>query len=183
VAGDTRARSELQRVTRQITSDYQRNNLALVEATERALISLIEQTSETIKLEIAQEYMTGDQLTAAVSSSMTQFADQFLFEFEMLKATMDANDAEAREQIIEIYKYISFEDGSIKMGASDSAITLTLENDKIVFKKNGVQFGWWDGVDFHTGNIVVEVNERAQFGNFAFVPRSNGSLSFLKVGG
>jgi hypothetical protein len=114
---------------------------------------------------------------------MTQLKDQFLFEFETLRATMDTNDAEAREQLTEIYKYISFENGDIKLGASDSAITLTLENDKIVFKKNGAQFGWWDGVDFHTGNIVVEVNERAQFGNFAFVPRSNGSLSFLKVGG
>ena len=73
-------------------------------------------------------------------------------------------------------------DGSIVLGASDSAITLTVENDMIVFKRNGEQFGWWDGVDFHTGNIVVELNERAQFGNFAFVPRSDGSLSFLKVG-
>jgi hypothetical protein len=58
-----------------------------------------------------------------------------------------------------------------------------VEKDLIVFKKNGEPFGWWDGVDFHTGNIVVEVNERAQLGDFAFVPRSNGSLSFLKVGG
>lgn len=40
-----------------------------------------------------------------------------------------------------------------------------------------------DGVDFHTGNIVVDVNERAQFGNFAAIPRSNGSLSWLKVRG
>jgi hypothetical protein len=96
---------------------------------------------------------------------------------------VDQNDAEAREQLIEIYKYISFENGDIKLGAADSAVTLTIENDRISFKKNGVEFGWWDGENFHTGNIVVEVNERAQFGNFAFIPRSNGSLSFLKVGG
>jgi hypothetical protein len=114
---------------------------------------------------------------------MTQLADQFLFEFETLKATVDQNDAEEREQLNEIHRYISFENGDIKLGASDSAITLTVENERIVFKKNGEPFGWWDGVDFHTGNIVVEVNERAQFGNFAFIPRSNGSLSFLKVGG
>lgn len=46
-----------------------------------------------------------------------------------------------------------------------------------------VAFGSWDGNDFYTGNIVVKLNERAQLGNFAFVPRSDGSLSFLKVGG
>ena len=53
----------------------------------------------------------------------------------------------------------------------------------IQFTKNGTPIGWWDGNDFHTGNIVVEVNERAQFGNFAFLPRSDGSLMLLKVGG
>lgn len=183
VAGDTQNRSELYKVAHQIKSDYTLNIANAVQETERILSSLIEQTSEAIKLEVSQTYMTNDQLTAAVSSSMTQLADQFLFEFETLQATVNANDAEAREQFAEIHKYIKFDNGDIILGASDSAITLTLENDMIVFKKNGVRFGWWDGVDFHTGNIVVEVNERAQFGNFAFVPRSNGSLSFLKVGG
>ena len=130
-----------------------------------------------------QTYLTDDQVTEAISTQMTQLADRFVFEFEALQTTVDQYDAEAREQFEKIYSYISFENGSIKLGGSDSAITLTIENDIIVFKKNGQQFGWWDGVDFHTGNIVVEVNERAQFGNFAFIPRSNGSLSFLKVGG
>ena len=64
----------------------------------------------------------------------------------------------------------------------EGTLTLTIENDMIVFKKNGEPRGWWDGVDFHTGNIVVNVNERAQFGNFAYIPRSDGSLMFLKVG-
>jgi hypothetical protein len=183
VAGDRQNQAGLQKVTSQITADYQLNVTNVIAEAEKSLISLIEQTSETIIAEVSQTYATNDQVTEAVSTSMTQLADQFLFEFESLKSTLDGNDAEARAQFEEIYKYISFENGDIKLGASDSAITLTLENDMIVFRKNGVQFGWWDGVDFHTGNIVVEVNERAQFGNFAFVPRSNGSLSFLKIGG
>lgn len=183
VASENQNRAELQKVTRQITAAYLLNSANVVQEAEKVLSSLIAQTSEEILMEISQEYVTNDQLVEVVSSRMTQLADQFLFEFETLKATVDENDAEARAQLTEIYKYISFDNGDIKLGASDSAITLTLENDMIVFKKNGAQFGWWDGVDFHTGNIVVEVNERAQFGNFAFVPRSNGSLAFLKVGG
>lgn len=183
VAGDVSNRSELDKTTRQIKSDYTLNIANAVEATERTLSSLIQQTSEAIRMEVSQTYTTNDELTAAVSTTMTQLSDQFLFEFDSLRATVDENDAEARERFTEIYSYISFENGNIKLGAGDSAITLTLENDKIVFRKNGAQFGWWDGVDFHTGNIIVEVNERAQFGNFAFIPRSNGSLSFLKVRG
>lgn len=181
VAGDIQNRGEMHRVTDQIRADYELNTGKAIQGTEVLLASLIEQTSTSIKQEISQEYTTNEQLDAAVSSAMTQTSDQFLFEFEKLRSTVDANDAEAREQFTNINKYISFVDGSIVLGASDSAITLTVENERIVFKKNGAQFGWWDGVDFHTGNIVVEVNERAQFGNFAFIPRSNGSLSFLKV--
>lgn len=183
VASESKNRSDLQKVTRQVTAAYLLNSANVVQEAEKALSSLIQQTSDAILLEVSQAYITNDQLVESVSSSMTQLADQFLFEFETIKASMDENDAEARAQLTEIYKYISFDNGDIKLGASDSAITLTIENDMIVFKKNGAQFGWWDGVDFHTGNIVVEVNERAQFGNFAFVPRSNGSLAFLKVGG
>ena len=183
VAGDNESRNELHKTTNQIRSDYTRDIAAAVQTTENVLSSLIEQTSESIMLEVAQTYLTDDQVTEAISTQMTQLADRFVFEFEALQTTVDQYDAEAREQFEKIYSYISFENGSIKLGGSDSAITLTIENDIIVFKKNGQQFGWWDGVDFHTGNIVVEVNERAQFGNFAFIPRSNGSLSFLKVGG
>ena len=58
----------------------------------------------------------------------------------------------------------------------------TLNNGVIEFANNGVVFGSWDGDNFYTGNLVVRVNERAQFGSFAFVPRSDKSLMFLKVG-
>jgi hypothetical protein len=166
-----------------VQKDYKATVAGAVEATEHALISLIQQTSDSIRLEVSQSYTTNGQLDEAISTSLTQLEDQFLFEFETLQAVVDAGDEEARARLTEIYNYISFEDGNIKLGGGDSPITLTLEKDLIVFKKNGIPFGWWDGVDFHTGNIVVEVNERAQFGDFAFVPRSNGSLSFLKVGG
>lgn len=181
VAGDDWTRGELHKVTHEIKAEYTANIAKAVQTTEETLATLIQQTSESILLEVSQTYTTNEQLTAAVSSSMTQFADQFLFEFEKLQTTVDANDADSRALFEEIYSYISFEGGDIKLGNSESAITLTIENDRISFKKNGQEFGWWDGVDFHTGNIVVEVNERAQFGAFAFLPRSNGSLSFLKV--
>lgn len=183
VAGDNQSQSALSKVTNQVEKDFTANVAATVQASELTLLSLIQQTSESIMLEVSQTYTTNDRLTEAISTSMTQLENQFLFEFETLRATVDENDAEAREQLTEIYNYISFDNGNIRLGGSDSPITLTLEKDLIVFKKNGVQFGYWDGVDFHTGNIVVEVNERAQFGDFAFVPRSNGSLSFLKIGG
>lgn len=181
VEGDRQNRGELNKVSHQIKSDYTLGITNAVAATERALSSLIEQTSSQIRSEVSETYATNDQLTEAVSTTMTQMADQILIEFNSLKSAVGSTDTDSRENFEEIYRYIRFEDGNMKLGAGDSAVTLVVAHDRLSFQKNGVEVGWWDGTDFHTGNIMVEVNERAQFGNFAFIPRSNGSLSFLKV--
>lgn len=81
----------------------------------------------------------------------------------------------------ELKKYIHFGDNGIEISAGENALKLVLDNNVIYFEQNGVQKSWWDGNDFHIGNIKVDVSERAQFGNFAFIPRSDGSLMFLKV--
>lgn len=181
VAGDDKSLSELQKTTAQIKADYKLNIADAIAASERLLRSLIEQTSESIRAEVSNENFTQDQLLESLSTSLTQLADSFTFEFQQLQAVVDANGNIVADRFAELYSYIRMEGGVLTFGSSENGITLSLENDLIVFRKNGVQFGWWDGVDFHTGNIVVEVNERAQFGNFAAIPRSNGSLSWLKV--
>lgn len=79
-----------------------------------------------------------------------------------------------------ISKHIGFSvDGITITGGGD--IALNIDNTGITFTKDENPIGTWDGNNFYTGNIVVRVEERAQFGNFAFVPRSDGSLSLLKV--
>ena len=105
---------------------------------------------------------------------------------------VDAEIADYQKFVSKFSKYIRFmedensnpSDTAMTIGSGDSVITLEIDNVKgLVFKKNGVEFGSWDGTNFHTGNIKIDVEQRAQFGNFAYVPRSDGSLSFLKVGG
>lgn len=127
-----------------------------------------------------------------IETAFDEVDDKIATTQENLTTEIEDQKTDYQNFLAKFSKYIRFmedengnpSDTAIVIGSGDSAITLELDNESgIVFKKNGVQFGWWDGVDFHTGNIVVEVEERAQFGNFAFVPRSDGSLSFLKVGG
>lgn len=118
-----------------------------------------------------------------VSTQLQIMSDEIVMNFAKTEEHIVNVDGDLQGKFTEVYEHIRFSGGNITLGSSENAITLTIENDNIVFKKNNIPFGWWDGVDFHTGNIVVEVNERAQFGNFAFVPRSDGSLMFLKVGG
>ena len=91
-------------------------------------------------------------------------------------------DSAVQTKFTELYKYISFAGGVITLGAGNSAVTLTIENDRISFKRNGTEFGSWDGNYFYTGNIYVRTNESARFGNFEFKPRDDGSMMLLKVG-
>lgn len=93
----------------------------------------------------------------------------------------DLNGYATVEQYNEIRKYIRFTLNGIEIGSSNNPLTLTLDNEAIKFENNGTVIGRWDGTSFYTGDIVVEVNQRAQFGNFAFVPRADKSLMFLKV--
>lgn len=124
-----------------------------------------------------------EEFKETLEAELAIMADEIVMNFTTTTEQITNVDGDLQTKFTELYKYISFADGSITLGSSENAITLTIEHNNIVFKRNGVEFGSWDGENFYTGNIVVRVNERAQLGNFAFVPRSDGSLSFLKVGG
>ena len=144
--------------------------------------------SERIILDALKSYVETEGYEEYKETVRAQFeliSDEINMKFSETIEEINDVDGDLQAKFTQLYKYIKFSgETAITIGSGDSAITLEIDNEKgIVFKKNGVQFGLWDGEDFYTGNIVVRLNERAQFGNFAFVPRSDGSLSFLKVGG
>ena len=152
------------------------SNSTDIERTEQA-VSIIasKEFVETSAFESYQEEVTSEFETRSEGIDM---------KFTTTTKQIEDVDGDLQTKFEKVYKHISFNDNGITIGSGDSAIELVIDNETgIIFKKNGVRFGWWDGVDFHTGNVVVAVTERAQFGDYAFVPRSDGSLSFLKVGG
>ena len=147
------------------------------------------QKCESIVLQAIESYAKTSDLEELRSTISTQFevmAEGIEMNFTHVTEQVGAVDDDLQTKFTELYSYIHInsEDGSMTFGSSENAITLTLEHDMITFRRgeDSEPFGWWDGEDFHTGNIVVEVNERAQFGNYALIPRSDGSLSLLKVG-
>lgn len=155
----------------------------LVEKTETAKTQAINESTE-ILLSALKEYVETSDYNAyreTVSAQLSIMADEIAMNFTTTTEQITNVDGDLQSKFTELYKYISFSANGITIGDKTSGLVLTLDNDMIVFSKNGVAFGRWDGTDFYTGNIIVEVNERAQFGNFAFVPREDGSLAFLKV--
>lgn len=180
VAGDNKSQSELQRVTHSIKADYTLNTAQAVAATEQTLASLIQQTSEAIRLEVSETYARNDEVQQAISTTLTQLSDSFNFEFETLRAVVDANDAEARTQFETIHKYIRFVDGDIVLGEDGNELTLRIENDRISFLDGGAEVAYFSNKQLYVldGHFINSL----RVGKFAFLPRENGNLSLVKVG-
>ena len=170
----------LQRLTRSIRSDYTVNTDAIIDEVKQEVSSLIQQTSDSLKLEVTEQYATQDELKAAITTTMTQLKDSFEFLFTELRTYVDSNDADAREQFTQIKKYIRFVDGTIVLGDSSNKITLRIENGKIVFLDQGAEVAYFTNQQL-TVTHAHFVNSM-RIGEFAFIPRDNDNLSFVKVG-
>lgn len=132
-------------------------------------------------LESYVETSNYEEFKETVEAQLKIMSDEITINFTNTIEQINNVDGDLQAKFTELYKYISFTSDGITIGDGETGLTLSIDNDMISFAKNGQRFGWWDGVNFHTGNIMIDVNEKAQFGNFAYVPRSDGSLMFLKV--
>ena len=146
------------------------------------LLTSIEQQSDSIILEVAKKHYLKDEtdsLVSELSTRLEQTSNSFNFEFNKFHSEFESMQNDTTAEFENISKYIRFVDGDIIIGQSDSAVTLTLENDRIVFKENGVEVHYiQEGTTYFQDGIFTR---SMQVGNFAFVPRSNGSLSFDRI--
>ncbi len=161
--------------------DSTANDLELSIASQTASIT---NDAHSIVLNALEDYVEKDEYNtykSSTESKLSVLSDQIELNFSSTNSSIENVDGKVDTKFEELSKYIRFSTDGIEIGKDENSLKLKLDNDMIQFTKNGTPIGWWDGNDFHTGNIVVEVNERAQFGNFAFTPRSDGSLMLLKV--
>ena len=180
VAGDDKSLSEMHKIQEIVKADYTLNIAQAIEQTEQRLTSLIEQTSEAIRTEVSESAVTQDQVTELISTSMTQLSDSFTFQFTELRATVDANDAEMREQFQLLEKYIRFENGNIILGEKGSELTLRQKNDRISFLDGGAEVAYFSNKQL----VVLDGHflHSLRIGPVAFIPRENGNISLTKVG-
>ena len=167
-------RNSVDSIKSELRSEFEQQITSLTRDTERIILAALESYAETTDLE---------EFKQTVQSELSVMADKITMDFTTTTEKIDAINEDLLSVEEELQKHFEFSQDGLAIKAGENSMTLKIDNDLILFEKNGQQFGFWDGVDFHTGNIVVSLNERAQFGNYAFVPRSDGSLDFLKVGG
>jgi hypothetical protein len=167
-----------------------RNSVNFVESSLRneiiEQVTTITRDTEQIVLAAMEKYVEEsdlEELRKTMESEFAVMADRIAMNFTSTEEKIVSIDGDLQTVVEELQKHFEFSVNGLVIKSGENAMELVLDNDLIKFMRNGQQFGWWDGVNFHTGNIVVNLNERAQFGDFAFIPRSNGSLDILKVGG
>lgn len=141
--------------------------------------------------DISENYDAYEKYVLQTDSSIDQLSEQISLNFTHHEEQYSDVNGKVSAVETDLEKHFEFGVNGLTIRAGEGEMKLRIDNDVISFYKGNIdendpeknRFGWWDGVNFHTGNIVIAVQERAQFGDFAFVPRSDGSLDFLKVGG
>lgn len=181
VAGDRNTMDQLHKTETSIKSDYTNGIANAVELAKKTLETLIQQTSESIMLEVSETYAKNGDIESKITTTMTQLADSFNFEFESLKVIVDKNNADSREQFETISRYIRFIEGNIVLGESGNELVLRIENDRISFLDAGAEVAYFSNKKLYVldGHFINSL----RVGKFAFLPRENGNLSLVRLRG
>lgn len=180
------------RTVQTINADYTTNAQVAAIANEAIENNTsILQSAEQIILEALQTYTkTQDfnELSETIETQLTVMAGQIDFNFNTVTSQINTLSGDTTQSFDNITKYIRFIDGDIVLGQSDSQIKLRLENDILYFFS-----GADSAADVNTAFAYFSANKlyvtdgefinSLGLGNFAFLPRANGNLSFKKVRG
>ena len=149
--------------------------------------SLIEQTDEKIRLDVASEYVstgTFDEFRETTETQFTIQADGIEAKFSEMVLMVENVEGETQAQFRELASYIrgyQNEEGQpvLELGSVTSDIILRQTNDRIQFVQNGTEVAYVSNNTLYItdGHFLNSL----RIGNFAFIPRANGSLDFKKV--
>jgi hypothetical protein len=162
-----------------------RESVVAVEAEMSERYTTMMRDTESIIMSALESYVeTSDyeELRQTISTQLEVMSSEILMTFTTVTDKIDTVEDGTRSEFETLYQYISAAGGRLTFSDSVTTRQLALDNGVIQFINNGDVRGSWDGDNFYTGNIVIKVSERAQYGNFAYIPRSDKSLMFLKVG-
>lgn len=174
------------------STDKKINQAYILVDKQNQKITLLSQSIEESEEKIGQIELTNEQIEQTVSETTTklnnveteqktlktqmeQNTSEFNFKFSEVTETTENNTT----AIEEFLKYIRFVDGNIILGEAGNEYELKIENDQINIYYNGYNLSSWVRDQFKATD--AEFTNSLKLGNFAFIPRSNGNLSFKKI--
>lgn len=147
----------------------------------------ITQTTEELILGAMSELVsTGDFDTFKneVSTQLSILSDELIVKFTDATTKIETVENETQTEFRTLESYIRgymTSEGKpvVELGSAQSLIILKLENDRISFLQSGIE------VAYISNNTLYITDGKflnsLQIGNFAFIPRANGSLDFKKI--
>ena len=155
-------------------------------------LNMANENAITAQHSLAEQVIEFDKIRNTVSETTTKVSDletkqrtlktqleesssEFNFKFNEIIEVTDNNST----TIQEFLKYIRFVNGNIVLGESGNEYELKIENDQINIYYNGTNISNWIRDKFTASD--AEFTNSLKLGNFAFMPRANGNLSFKKV--
>jgi hypothetical protein len=124
-----------------------------------------------------------EEFKETVSSQLKVLADSISMNFTTAIEEVQKVNGELEKEITERRKHIDFTADGITIGSSENAIKMNLDNDQLVFSKNGVEIIRVDIDNSIFTNVWIKAGGRLRLGNFGFTVQADGSLIFGKVGG
>ena len=143
---------------------------------------LVENSEETTRT-MLQDYAKSsdiEDLNRSVSTTISQTAEDINIKFDTVNQRITDENGVVTREVEEIKKYIRLVDGVIYLGEEGYALTTKIANGRISFLYNdSIEVAYLSENKLYITN--AEILESIIIGNFAFIPRKNGNLSFKKV--
>lgn len=153
-----------------------------IAALEKHMYAEIAQTKESITSTVAQKYYLkedAEKLASDISTQFVQTSEGFEMKFNQFNAGLEGLAKGTDAEFEEIRKHIRFINGKILLGEVGNQLELEISNNMISFIQSGVPVAW-----FTDNKLYVkdgEFTNSLRLGNFTYLPRSNGNLSFKKI--
>lgn len=149
---------------------------------EQNLLASIQVSADNIQSTVAESYSLKENteaLISSVSTTIEQTKNSFDIQFTQFSADIEAVAAGTDAEFEEIRKYIRFVDGMILLGEVGNELELQISNDRISFLQDGAEVAYFSNRKLYVTD--TQILHSLQLGNFAFMPRDNGNISFKKV--
>lgn len=149
---------------------------------EQNIESSLTKSAEDITAKVAETYSLKEDTEALVSEVSTQLSltkGSFGIQFEQFSSDIAAVAAGTDAEFEEVRKYIRFVDGMILLGEVGNELELQISNDRISFLQDGAEVAYFSNRKLYVTD--TQILHSLQLGNFAFMPRANGNLSFKKI--
>lgn len=154
---------------------------AVLEATKQYSSSIEASTTEILTT-VTEQFVTKEEIPTIISSQTTemkQTVDGWEQRWTTFSSEYDADKVGVDRRFQELQKYIRYIDGKIILGEVGNELELRIANNELGFYQDNVKVAYFsDKKMFVTDG---EFTNSLNLGKFAFIPRTNGNLSFKKV--